>query len=215
MTWSSNTVLSRRSRIASGSLPRSSPRTRLLWRRSGHLTSAGRLRKNSHRSMSANGRRTAAPARGEQQAPERLPVSVHQEVGHEVARAATGELRELPGEDVVVAEATRQGVIVGQLWHGHDGHGAAEAATPFLHIVERASLRAVRVELHPEALGDECDIAKLVDGGQLREDGRKGRHGPAGAAVGRRGGGRPGGGGGPPPPPPTDNPARRRGRDGP
>ena len=51
-TESSKYVLSRRSRIGSGTRPRSSPRTRVLPLVSGNFTSAGRLRKNSHRSTS-------------------------------------------------------------------------------------------------------------------------------------------------------------------
>jgi hypothetical protein len=61
-TFSSKTVLSRRSRISSGRRPRMLCRTKDLGVVSGYKTLAGRDRKNSQRSLSASGVRTVTPS---------------------------------------------------------------------------------------------------------------------------------------------------------
>src|SRR5437763_384529 len=136
MTWSLNPVLPRRSRIALGNLPRSRPRTKLLERRSGHLSSAGRLRKNSHRSMSAQGRRTVLPASAE-------------------------------------PELTRQAVMLTQLRYRDDRDRPPESATPLLYVVQGPRARAIGMEFDLEVVCDQLDVAALVNGRQVRKDGRE------------------------------------------
>src|SRR5207247_7777671 len=80
-----------------------------------------------------------------------------------------------------------QRVIVGDLRYGDDRDGRAEQATPFLHVVERAGARAIRVELYAEVPGDQFDVATLVDGREVWKDGGQCRDWSTGAPAILRG----------------------------
>ena len=52
--------------------------------------------------------------------------------------AAECELGKVSRQEVRVAKLASQRVVFGELRHRDDRHGAAEQATPFLHVVEPA-----------------------------------------------------------------------------
>ena len=108
-------------------------------------------------------------------------------VGHQVVWAAECELGKVSRQEVRVAKLASQRVVFGELRHRDDRHGAAEQATPFLHVVKPARARAIGVELNAAMFRDQFDVTTLVDGGQVRKDGGQCADRPTGAATVLRG----------------------------